>query len=640
MNSPSEDQKKINPDLQHKMKLANALPITIIFIGLATTGWLFESELKATYSNTIAINLLPNSKENNEEEIVQEIGEVNDRTNEAASLLYEIMITERQDSKNSGYSDLLSHLSDAEKLMAKTIAVKRLKSNRYYEQALEILVGMTQKQQESQQLIFSKAYVLAKLGDRSAAIISYEYLLSLQKNHQAANINLGLLYLAQGEMKKAEQIFNRGVLQTAGLKKAKNYFGLGDAYLQQKNYPLALDSYTKAIEYFPAYAPSWRRLGKVARIMDNHKLALDGYHNSISLDKNNIKTRMEFADYLNSRLQYEKAIDQLKNAKRIDRESFSIRLNLAFSFLRAGKPINAKKQLNLAKRNIQNETQKRQSEAIQKYLVERYSETIKILKGNIKKGSNNDFEYYLLALSYTSLKKYNVAQKYIEEIALDSDYYYQGRYLLAKSLLDNEQFAESVEVFRTITSTIDDNFIVLNQASKAEQMSKNYQQAIELVNIALKLRKDRKLLLRRADLYWVLGKQNAAIEQLKKIVQDYPRYLRAIYHLSSYNHQLNNRSEAIDGFEKLLEKRASYGDAQYQLAVIFFEQSDFLLSQDLLAAYLLKKPDSKRTRLLYARTFCETGQSQACKEQLELVLKIAPGYQPALELQQSIDYLD
>jgi len=636
MNSPIRELSKVDLDLKHKIKLANALPITIVFVGLAIAGWLFESDLEATYSNTIAISLFPVNKGNNEEESVQPITPTNEKTNNAGELLYQSMVASPNNKVDLPLENVFNSLTESEILVAKTIAVKRLKSNRYYQQALELIEGMTPQQLESQRLVFSKAYILAKLGSRLAAIASYEYLLTIQQNHQAANINLGLLYLDEGEVKKAENVFSRGVLQTAGLKKAKNYFGLGDAHLQQENYPLARESYSKAIEYFPAYAPSWRRLGKVARLMKDHKLASDSYQKSISLDKNNIKTRLEYADYLISRLEYVKAIEQLKFAKRIDRESFSIRLRLAFSFLQAGKPINARKQLNLAKKNIQNETEKSHSEALLKYLAKNYLETIKILKGNLKKEAGHGFEYYLIARSYTSLEKFKLAKNYLDKIPLNSDYYYQGRYLLAKSLMENDRFAESVEIFRTITSAIADNYLVLNQASRAEQMSLNYRQAVELVNMALKLRTDRRLLLRKADLHWLSGEQNVAIEQLEKIVEDYPSYMRAIYHLASYNHKLNNRSEAIAGFENLLKQRASYGDAQYQLAIIFFEQSDFLLSQELLAAYLLKKPDSKRTRLLYARTFCETGQSQLCKEQLELVLKIAPGYQPALELQESI----
>lgn len=637
MNSLNDNQSKAKLDLQHKTKLANAIPLSVFLVGVSIAGWLFESELEASYSNTIAINLLPDNKENNEDETVESFSQVSDKTNDAASLLYEAVIAKQQDGAGLDYEHLLSQLTNVEKLKAKALTVKQLKSNRYYQQALDVLTGMTQSQLESQQLIFSKAYVLAKLGHGQAAINNYQHLLTLQNNHQAANINLGLLLLEEGEIEKAEKIFIRGVTQTAGLKKAKNYFGLGDVYYQQKNYPLALSNYSKAIEYYPAYAPSWRRLGKVARKMQNHELASDSYQKSITLDKDNVKSRVEYADYLCSQLDYEQAIEQLKNAKRIDRESFSIRLKLAFSFARAGKPINARKQLNLAKNNIQKNVEKKQSEAMQKYLGGKYLESTIILKSNLTKGINNEFEYFLLALNFTSLKKFKLAKDYIGKIATDSSYYYQARYLLAKSLLDDEQFVDSLELFRIITANIASNYKVLNQASIAEQMSQNYNMAIELVNRALVLRTDRKLLLRKADLYWLLGKQSEAIAQLEKIVVDYPSYLRAIYHLSSYNHKLGKQSEAIAGFEELLQKRPSYGDAQYQLAVILFEKRDFGLSQALLADYLLKKPDSKRTRLLYARTFCETGQSQACKEQLELVLKLAPDYQQALDLHDSLE---
>ncbi len=633
--STGEPSEEMFNDLKHKTKLANALPITLIIIFLSIAGILFENKLESSYSNTITISLMPDNEESNEKEVEEPV-EVNDNTRLAGSSLYEAFRNDQVEIDSVDQFELFKGLSASEILVAKSIAVKKLRDKKYYERSLELIVSLTQQQQQALQLIFSKAFLLAKLGHHSAAIISYEHLLSLQPNHQAANINLGLLYLQHGFTVKAEQVFIRGIVNTAGNKKAKNYTGLGDALFHQQKFQDAILNYRKAIEYRPAYALTWRKLAKAARKQADHPLVLDSYQKSILLDKNSAKTRVEFAGYLNSRLEFSSAIEQLKQAKRIDQESFSIRLKLAFAYIQAKKPINAKKQLNLAKKSIQQPFDKRRSEALQKYLSEKYPDAINLIKNNLSDNPDSDFDLYLLAKFYLAADKAKLANQFIEKIGKGSDYYYQANYLIADYWFKSGQTDRSITQFRQITSIINDNPMVLNQASKAEQQAENYPEAIELLNKALEAGRSRRLLLRRADLYWLQGAQDIAINQLNELVQEYPSYLRAIYHLASYNLQMNDSAKAIEGFESLLAQRATYGDAQYQLAVIYFEQSDFARSQDLLAGYLQKKPDSKRTRLLYARSFCETGQSQSCKEQLELVLRLAPDYLPALDLQQSI----
>ncbi len=620
-------------DLEHKVKLANALPITLFFILVVIAGAMFEKQLELTYSNLVAISLLPEVKESNEEEVTKQTFEINPETQLAVDALYDAIIES---------SDLtidfkqISQLSVEEQLVAKAIVAKKLRRKKHYDKSLAIIVSLTQQQQESQQLVFTKAYSLAKLGHNSAAIISYEHLLSIQISHQAANINLGLLYLDGKYFVKAEQVFTRGVENTAGNKKAKNFSGLADALYQQKKYQQALAAYQKSIEYRPAYPSSWSNLAKTARTLEDHQLALDSYQKSISLDKNNSKIRVEYADYLNSRLDFKRSIEQLKRAKAINRENISIRLKLSFSYLQAGKPINARKQLNLAKKNIQKPFEKRQSDAIQKYLSENYPEAVALLRSNLKKNRYNDFDYYLLARSYIALNKIKTAKLYINKIHSESLFYHQAKYLLAEALSAANQNEQSILLYREIIAKIADNPDLLNQASKAEQLAGNYQESIQLVKKALALRSNRRLLLRKADLIWLLGEQDDALRELEQLVDRYPSYLRAIYHLASYNHKLGKRSEAIEGFTNLLEQQANYGDAQYQLSVIYFENNDFTQSQQLLKAYLQRKPASKRSRLLYARTFCETGQFQTCEEQLELVLKFAPDYKPAFDLQQSL----
>jgi hypothetical protein len=219
----SENNARAELDLEHKIKLANALPITLLFILAVIVGAIFEKQLESTYNNLIAISLLPEVKEGNEEEVAKPSLEVYPATQLAASALYDVML---ESSDLTSDFKRLSHLPVEEQLIAKAITAKELRRKKHYKKSLALIVSLTQQQQESQQLVFTKAYSLAKLGHKSAAIISYEHLLSIQKTHQAANINLGLLYLDEKYFTKAEQVFTRGIEDTAGSKKAKNFSGL------------------------------------------------------------------------------------------------------------------------------------------------------------------------------------------------------------------------------------------------------------------------------------------------------------------------------------------------------------------------------------------------------------------------------
>jgi len=640
MNSHNnKDERILQKDLQHKIKLANALPISLLFVFVAAVGWMFEKQLETTFFETAAINLSPDSKETSEEEADVEKKTIASETLLASDALYQLLIVENADAAVVLKSDIISHLGADEQLVAKSITVKKLQVNKYYQESHALINCFSQDELDRLELNFSKASVLAKIGNSSAAIASYEHLLSIQKNHQSANINLGFLYLDEGLFVKAEQVFLQGIGSTAGHKKAKNYSGLGEALFQQGRYQEAILSYQKSIEYRPAYALSWRNVAKVARKIGDHQLVLDSYQKAISLEKNNLKMRLEFADYMIGRMDYLKAIEQLKKAKQIDRESFLIRLRLAFSYLQARKPINARKQLALAKKNVQRESEKRKIEAMLNYLTEKYQEVIALLKNNLKKNRDNDFEYYLIAKSYVGLGRNKDGLKYVNKISSESSYFYQGKYLLAEAYVDNDQAVESVKLYRQIIAQINDNSRLLYQAAKAEQQANNYLQAIDLVTQAIKLRPNRRLFLQKADLYWQLGQKEQAIADLIQLLETYPNYLRAMYHLADYSYQTGDIASSIEHFTNLIDQNENYGDAQYQLSVIFFAQRDFVKSEQLLAAYLLRKADSKRSRLLYARTFCETGQFRACKEQLELVLKLAPDYQPALELRKSLSDL-
>ena len=623
-------------DLAHVIKLANAIPLTLFVLFLVIIIGIFEGSLEASFSDitTVKLSLETEDEEHDEEDV--EDKKIEAETLTASNILYESIPHAENIEFEYLESVALSNLSDKEKLIALALVAKRLRKNKKYEQSLALIIALSQKNQEELGLVFSKAYNLAKLGHKEAAVISYEHLLNLEPRNHAANINLGMLYLALKDYSNAESVFLFGVASTAGIKKSKNIYGLASVYLVNLKYDKAMQSFRKAIEYRPDHGLLWKKLANVAVIVGDHKLANDSYQKSISLEPNNLARRLEFSEYLFRRLDFMTAIEHLLKAKKLDRDNFSVRLRLSIAYLNASKPINAKKQLALAKNTIQLPSEKIRSEALQLYLNSKYIEAIKILKRNFNMADNVDFEKYLIAKCYVAINRRIDAKKYLDRLSEKSKYFTSGQYLLAEAYIDNGQTKESIAQFQNLVAEVGDNPKVLLQIAKAYQIAGDFEAAIKMVNEAIAIKESKQLLLRRAELWWLGGAQKQAIDALESIVNQYPNYLRARYHLANYNYLISNNDVAIEVFSQLLDIRSSYGDALYQLGKIYFEQTKFHESQELLGEYLLQKPDSKRTRTLYARTFCELGQSLECQQQLELVIKLSSEYQPALTLLEQI----
>lgn len=631
----SEPDNNSNPN-EHKFKLANALPITIFAIITLLIGGYFERTLESLYQDTITINLYPShdDEEDNQSEKSTPIAPA------LISITEKIFnaITSNEDlDKKDVLTENFGIKDPKEKLIITGLVAKKLRLSKQYELALELIVGLSQKEQEAQNLIFSKAFCLSKLGHYDAAIINYKHLLVLEPLNQSANLNLGLLYLKQSNFELAQAVFEKGISQSSGIKKAKNYAGLATSFFRRGQYKMAIENYRKSIEYRPTHSGTWRKMALSEVSSGQYVIASESFQNAISLEPKSLFNRLAYADYLYSRLDYIGAIEQLKIAKKINRESYQVRQKLALAYLFARKPINARRQLNLAKNSIHKDYQRNQSESLIMYMDKEYSSAIEQLKRNLKGSEQIDLENFLIAVNYLALKRKKDSVKYLERLPEESLFYSSGQYFLAEAYIDSGNTQEAVRIFEHLTNGIPDNTRLLLQAAKALQEAKLYPQALELVDKALKINQTKQLMLRKARLLWLDKDSRQAVALLEIIIDKYPSYLRARYHLANYNHKMGNIEVARDVYEQLLDIGASYGDSLYQLSKVYFKLKEFNKSNRLLAEYLLIKPSSKRTRLLYAQTFCEMGQSLECKEQLELILKLDPSYEEAIKLSMSLD---
>ena len=132
------------------------------------------------------------------------------------SIISFIFIHSNVYANSQGYRD---ELPDLKKLSALTIGVKRIekglkyeskgkieKANKMYSESIDFLLKANKKRKISPDLFFYLGFAHNKLKKFSDAEIYYVLGLTIEPNHSILNKNLGLLYLDQKKIDKAEKV--------------------------------------------------------------------------------------------------------------------------------------------------------------------------------------------------------------------------------------------------------------------------------------------------------------------------------------------------------------------------------------------------------------------------------------------------
>ena len=132
------------------------------------------------------------------------------------SIINLIFIHSNVYANSQGYRD---ELPDLKKLNDLTIGIKRIekglkyeskgkieKANKMYSESIDFLLKANKKRKISPDLFFYLGFAHNKLKKFSDAEIYYVLGLTIEPNHSILNKNLGLLYLDQKKIDKAEKV--------------------------------------------------------------------------------------------------------------------------------------------------------------------------------------------------------------------------------------------------------------------------------------------------------------------------------------------------------------------------------------------------------------------------------------------------
>ena len=106
-----------------------------------------------------------------------------------------------------------------------------------------------------------------------------------QNSDAVANYNLGLDAYYQGNYKLAIEYFTKAIQYSPN--NALAYNGRGEAYTKLGNYELAIADFTKAIQYESNYVVAYNMRGEAYRLLGNYDQAIDDFNIAIQLDSYN-----------------------------------------------------------------------------------------------------------------------------------------------------------------------------------------------------------------------------------------------------------------------------------------------------------------------------------------------------------------
>jgi tetratricopeptide (TPR) repeat protein len=170
---------------------------------------------------------------------------------------------------------------------------------------------------------------LAAKRDFKEALKSFERALAINPELTDVHNNMGVVYDQLGRREKAFEAFTRVVRDPTYPTAEKAYYNLGELYLRDKNYDLAIMHFQKAVEKKPRFAMGYRGLGYVYTETGKRELAIEEFKKAIENDPRDVPSLFELARLSEQAGRTEEALGFYRRVVEADRFSALGRMSLA-----------------------------------------------------------------------------------------------------------------------------------------------------------------------------------------------------------------------------------------------------------------------------------------------------------------------
>ena len=183
-----------------------------------------------------------------------------------------------------------------------------------------------------------------------------------------------------------------------------------------------------------------------------------------------------------------------------------------------------------------------------------YKQAEKLYLECLKYDSNDAASMYELGSLYLSLQHLKEAKKYaLNASEIDSENIYY-KTLLANVFQSEGNFLESIKIFKELVSVHPEKSDYLRQLAYIYIMAKDYNAAIEVLDqLEQKTGITELISIQKQQLYLGLNKTTEAINEIEKLIADYPFETKFYALLAELSIQSNNDEKALWAYKKIAE---------------------------------------------------------------------------------------
>ncbi len=576
------------------------------------------------------------------------VGSGHDESEESVSYIDNVKI-----SKSKKVSDVLQHIEQKGIKTSDPWVMLQLKSfnaeerlefylrlgnhnyaQQNYQQVANYLNELSPDERIQNGVQLSYAYSLTRIAEIEKALEAYRVLTEQKPNAQSAHLNLGLLLKKHERCDEAITLFSTTVGITSGVKKSKAYLGLGSCLYEQKRYGQAVHALQKATEYRPDSAMSWAMLAQAtARIESNYHEVLDLYNKVVALTPKSYKAYLYKGRYQLGSYDFAGAALTLKKAGKLS-NSMQIQEQLIWAYLEQGKRNNARKYIQVVKKNSTSKKRKKRVDFLLMYLDRDYQKLIIELD---RKQILSRSEKYLRGLTNRRLGYFRSAMKIFESLESTEDYGRRSLIQQARIKRSQKEYSQSIALYNQLLGYNNKApFLWFESALVYEKLDDHVKGTQHIVE-ALKLNPNNTVYqIANARLQLLASNVDEAIQIVKAVLDRRPNSVRALNLLSEILLKNNKTDQLVAIYKKILEIDDGNYEVMYRLAELYSTQGEVDLAHDTLKVIITEKTDDVRARYLFAKSYFDKGSLQTSLSELEKLLRLDSKHNQSLKLKKII----
>jgi len=182
----------------------------------------------------------------------------------------------------------------------------------------------------NQQDLLKKAYEAYKNKDLEISKNYYLEILKIDEKNSEALGNLGVIYRALGDNKKAYEYYIKAI--NVNPKDSITYNNLGNLLKDTKNYKVALKVYADGIRVDPKNYHGYNNIGMVFEKLNDNEKAIQAYKDAVRINPNFDKAVNNIGVILYQQKKYQQAIDIFKIALKINPKYTELHSNIGACF--------------------------------------------------------------------------------------------------------------------------------------------------------------------------------------------------------------------------------------------------------------------------------------------------------------------